>query len=130
MRKALLALLASLLVATPACAKDVFHLYNWNNYIAPETIKRFEDMCKCSVVQTYYSDNEELLAKLRAQALQPQRQPASLEAGVAGEKDFFPTPEFRFHVQTFQGALPELHKASRWFLSRSVSIGCQKPSCV
>jgi spermidine/putrescine transport system substrate-binding protein len=46
----------------------VFHLYNWNNYIAPETIKRFEESCKCEVVQTYYSDNEELLAKLAAGA--------------------------------------------------------------
>ncbi len=53
---------------TPAMAKDEFHLYNWNNYIAPETIKRFEDFCKCEVVQTYYSDNEELLAKLAAGA--------------------------------------------------------------
>jgi spermidine/putrescine transport system substrate-binding protein len=53
-------------MVTPAMAKDEFHLYNWNNYIAPETIKRFEDFCKCEVVQTYYSDNEELLAKLAA----------------------------------------------------------------
>ncbi|HXX82663.1 MAG TPA: spermidine/putrescine ABC transporter substrate-binding protein [Casimicrobiaceae bacterium] len=64
----IIALLASLLVAAPVLAKDAFHLYNWNNYIAPETIKRFEDFCKCDVVQTYYSDNEELLAKLAAGA--------------------------------------------------------------
>ena len=51
-----------------AAAKDEFHLYNWNNYIAPETVKRFEELCKCEVVQTYYSDNEELLAKLAAGA--------------------------------------------------------------
>src|SRR4029077_12777990 len=66
--KKLILLLASLLLVTPALAKDEFHLYNWNNYIAPETIKRFEDFCKCEVVQTYYSDNEELLAKLAAGA--------------------------------------------------------------
>ncbi len=66
--KKLLPLLASLLLVMPALAKDEFHLYNWNNYIAPETIKRFEDSCKCEVVQTYYSDNEELLAKLAAGA--------------------------------------------------------------
>src|SRR5439155_23183735 len=66
--KKLLPLLASLLLVMPALAKDEFHLYNWNNYIAPETIKRFEDSCKCAVVQTYYSDNEELLAKLAAGA--------------------------------------------------------------
>ena len=64
----LTALLALLLPVSSALAKDEFHLYNWNNYIAPETIKRFEDSCKCTVVQTYYSSNEELLAKLAAGA--------------------------------------------------------------
>src|SRR3954466_14734839 len=69
------AALASLLLAVAAwsvpmsaAARDELHLYNWNNYIAPETIKRFEGVCKCEVVQTYYSDNEELLAKLAAGA--------------------------------------------------------------
>jgi spermidine/putrescine transport system substrate-binding protein len=67
---ALIALLClCALPALPAlAAKDQLHLYNWNNYIAPETIKRFEEFCKCEVVQTYYSDNEELLAKLAAGA--------------------------------------------------------------
>jgi len=63
---ALLALFA--LPGGPALAADQLHLYNWNNYIAPETIKRFEQQCKCEVAQTYYSDNEELLAKLAAGA--------------------------------------------------------------
>src|SRR3954452_16796892 len=69
------AALASLLLAVAAwsvpmsaAARDELHLYNWNNYIAPETIKRFEGVCQCDVVQTYYSDNEELLAKLAAGA--------------------------------------------------------------
>jgi spermidine/putrescine transport system substrate-binding protein len=66
----LAAILAAALTlsAGPALAADQLHLYNWNNYIAPETIKRFEQQCKCEVVQTYYSDNEELLAKLAAGA--------------------------------------------------------------
>ncbi len=66
--KKLISILAAAMIALPAAAADQFHLYNWNNYIAPETIKRFEDSCKCEVVQTYYSDNEELLAKLAAGA--------------------------------------------------------------
>src|SRR5664279_1375454 len=66
MKRILVALL--LLAALPAFAKDTLNLYNWNNYIAPETVKRFEEQCKCEVVQTYYSDNEELLAKLAAGA--------------------------------------------------------------
>ena len=44
------------------------HLYNWNNYLAEETAKRFEEYCQCKLVQDYYSDNEELLAKLAAGA--------------------------------------------------------------
>jgi spermidine/putrescine transport system substrate-binding protein len=56
------------LAVLPAQAKDTLNLYNWNNYIAPETVKRFEELCKCDVKQTYYSDNEELLAKLAAGA--------------------------------------------------------------
>jgi spermidine/putrescine transport system substrate-binding protein len=65
--KRLLVLLFAL-AALPAFAAHQLHLYNWNNYIAPETVKRFEELCKCEVVQTYYSDNEELLAKLAAGA--------------------------------------------------------------
>ncbi len=65
--KRLLVLLFAL-AALPASAADQLHLYNWNNYIAPETITRFEQFCRCEVVQTYYSDNEELLAKLAAGA--------------------------------------------------------------
>ena len=66
MKRLVVLLLA--LATMPAFAKDTLHLYNWNNYIAPETVKRFEESCKCSVVQTYYSDNEELLAKIAAGA--------------------------------------------------------------
>jgi spermidine/putrescine transport system substrate-binding protein len=44
------------------------HLYNWNNYIAEETVRRFEQTCGCRLLQDYYSDNEELLAKLAAGA--------------------------------------------------------------
>jgi spermidine/putrescine transport system substrate-binding protein len=67
MRTLLLALLA--LTAGPAAAqKDVLHLYNWNQYIAPQTVQRFEKACACEVRQTYFADNEELVAKLSAGA--------------------------------------------------------------
>jgi len=49
-------------------AADVLHLYNWNNYISDATVARFERQCKCRLVQDYYSDNEEMLAKLAAGA--------------------------------------------------------------
>lgn len=62
--------LASLLLALAgaAHAADVLHLYNWNNYISDQTLARFEQSCRCKVVQDYYSDNEEMLAKLAAGA--------------------------------------------------------------
>jgi spermidine/putrescine transport system substrate-binding protein len=51
-----------------AQAADTLHLYNWNNYISDATVARFEAECNCRVVQDYYSDNEEMLAKLAAGA--------------------------------------------------------------
>ena len=66
MRKFLFALM--LLSASALAKDDVLNLYNWNQYIAPETVARFEKQCSCKVRQTYYSDNEELLAKLAAGA--------------------------------------------------------------
>lgn len=56
------------LVLADAHAADVLHLYNWNNYISAQTVGRFEAECRCQVVQDYYSDNEEMLAKLAAGA--------------------------------------------------------------
>jgi len=63
----LLATLACAL-AGAAAAEDVLHLYNWNNYVSEETLARFEAACRCRVKQDYYSDNEEMLAKLEAGA--------------------------------------------------------------
>lgn len=58
-----------LLASMPALAKeDVLNVYNWNDYIAPETVERFEKVCHCKLKQSYFSDNEELLAKLAAGA--------------------------------------------------------------
>jgi spermidine/putrescine transport system substrate-binding protein len=66
MRRVLLLVL--LLLAPTARAEDVLHLYNWNNYISDKTVERFEKQCGCRVEQDYYSDNEEMLAKLAAGA--------------------------------------------------------------
>ncbi len=65
--KRLLCLL--LLSSLTAFAKDdVVNVYNWNDYIAPETVERFEKSCACKLKQTYFSDNEEMMAKLAAGA--------------------------------------------------------------
>jgi spermidine/putrescine transport system substrate-binding protein len=49
-------------------AQEILYLYNWNNYISSQSIERFEARCSCKVRQDYYSDNEEMLAKLEAGA--------------------------------------------------------------
>jgi spermidine/putrescine transport system substrate-binding protein len=66
MKRALLFIL--LLLSPAARAEDVLHLYNWNNYISDKTVERFEKQYACRVEQDYYSDNEEMLAKLAAGA--------------------------------------------------------------
>lgn len=55
-------------LSLPVAAAETLYLYNWNNYIADATVARFEAQCACRVVQDYYSDNEEMLAKLAAGA--------------------------------------------------------------
>ena len=65
-RAILLAMFA--LLSCAATAADVLRIYNWNNYIAPETLERFETECKCRVSYDTYGSNEELLAKIAAGA--------------------------------------------------------------
>jgi len=55
-----------LIGGSQALAANTLYLYNWNNYITEETLQRFEARCGCNVKQDYYSDNEEMLAKLQA----------------------------------------------------------------
>ena len=65
------ALVLAVLVATAGTApaqQDRLHVYNWNNYITDATAERFERTCRCRLVQDYYADNEEMLAKLAAGA--------------------------------------------------------------
>jgi len=57
-----------LLTAPLVRASDVLYLYIWNNYISAQTAARFEAWCGCTLKQDYYSDNEEMLAKLEAGA--------------------------------------------------------------
>ena len=53
-------------LALPATAEDVLYLYHWHNYTSEATIAPFEAHCRCRLRQDYYSDNEEMLAKLEA----------------------------------------------------------------
>src|SRR5258708_7054140 len=67
MKKYLL-LLAGLVLTSVASAKDVMNLYIGTNYIADATVTRFEKECNCTLVQSYFNDNGEMLAKMAAGA--------------------------------------------------------------
>ncbi len=67
MRRLLCALALAALPAW-AAAQDVLRLFNWNNYITETSVQDFERSCGCVLAQDYYSDNEEMLAKLAAGA--------------------------------------------------------------
>ena len=60
----------------------------------------------------------------------PQGQPTAFETGVAGWENALARPEYRVHCHTFQEPDPLAHSSSKRTLSRKVSMGCQKPSCV
>ncbi len=67
MKKLVTAVVLSLTaLASPAQAQKTLNLFNWNDYIADETVERFEQQCGCKVVQDYFSSTEEMMAKLLA----------------------------------------------------------------
>ena len=51
-----------------AWGADTLNLYIGSNYIAEATVKRFEGNYNCNLVQNYFNDNEEMLAKIAAGA--------------------------------------------------------------
>jgi spermidine/putrescine transport system permease protein len=59
-------LLPFALVGAPAPAGRTLNLYIWSNYIAPETLTRFEKRLGVRVNVDLYDSNEALLAKLSA----------------------------------------------------------------
>lgn len=64
-----LLLVATLMAgAAQATAAEKLYLFNWNDYIAEDTLKRFEQQCGCELVQEFYSGTEEMMAKLAAGA--------------------------------------------------------------
>ncbi len=71
-RRALFASLAVALALIAAAARagpqDMLRMFNWNNYMTEDAVTRFEALCSCRLAQDYYSDNEEMLAKLAAGA--------------------------------------------------------------
>jgi|LauGreDrversion4_2_1035121.scaffolds.fasta_scaffold128514_2 spermidine/putrescine transport system substrate-binding protein len=66
--KKFLYLLVCLFSYQLASAANEFNLYIGSNYIADSTVKRFDDQNNCTLVQNFFNDNEEMLAKIVAGA--------------------------------------------------------------
>ncbi|MFN7195400.1 MAG: spermidine/putrescine ABC transporter substrate-binding protein PotF, partial [bacterium] len=70
MRRAFARLAGALLLASAtvaaASAQGQLRIYNWNDYIAPDALKRFEQETGIKVTYDTYDANELLDAKLRA----------------------------------------------------------------
>ena len=67
MNKRLLFTALASLAALPALAQDnVVHIYNWSDYIAEDTVAKFEAATGIKVVYDVYDSNEVLEAKLLA----------------------------------------------------------------
>ena len=67
MERRLLATALAALVALPALAQGTeIHVYNWSDYIAEDTIQKFEEATGIKVVYDVYDSNEVLEAKLLA----------------------------------------------------------------
>ena len=66
-KKCLLTIIMFILATTSFANKDI-NLFIGSNYIADPTIARLEASCKCHVVQSFFNDNDEMLAKMAAGA--------------------------------------------------------------
>ncbi|WNW12873.1 polyamine ABC transporter substrate-binding protein [Pseudomonas sp. DTU_2021_1001937_2_SI_NGA_ILE_001] len=65
--KTLLALsMAGMMTATAQADDKVLHVYNWSDYIAPDTVAKFEKESGIKVVYDVFDSNETLEAKLLA----------------------------------------------------------------
>ncbi|GGY14532.1 ABC transporter substrate-binding protein [Paludibacterium paludis] len=69
MKRVIMGVVSALwLCLAQAAPSDVLHIYNWSGSLSDDIVKRFEAECQCKVVQDFYGDNEEMLAKLAAGA--------------------------------------------------------------
>ncbi len=52
--------------STAAGSKGVVNIYTWQGYVPPDVVTRFQDETGISINYSYFSTNEEMLAKLEA----------------------------------------------------------------
>ncbi|TXH59887.1 MAG: spermidine/putrescine ABC transporter substrate-binding protein [Bacteroidia bacterium] len=68
MKRYLLLICALLYLVTANAITHDMNIYIGANYLADDTIKRFEKICNCHLTQNYFNDPEEMIAKIAAGA--------------------------------------------------------------
>jgi len=58
--------LAAVLCSGPAMADEVVHVYNWSDYIAPDTVEKFEEATGIDATYDVFDSNEKLEALMLA----------------------------------------------------------------
>jgi spermidine/putrescine transport system substrate-binding protein len=91
-----LAFLTVALLAGCGKSRDVLHVFNWADYIAPDLIREFEQQHDCTVVIDNFDSNESMYNKL--------------QAGAAGYDLIFPSSYF-VDMMAEQGMLQNIDHA-------------------
>jgi spermidine/putrescine transport system substrate-binding protein len=68
LKKTLLFCILNILFIMIFANTNDINLYIGSNYIADNTVKRVESNCNCNLIQAYFNDNDEMLAKMVAGA--------------------------------------------------------------
>jgi spermidine/putrescine transport system substrate-binding protein len=58
--------LSFLFISCSKQEKNVLHVYNWSDYLAPELGRKFEKEYNCKLIFDYYDSNEAMFAKIKA----------------------------------------------------------------
>ena len=84
--------------AKDAGAPQVLNLYGWADYFDPDVISDFEKQNNCKITYDVFSNNEELLAKMK---LLEKQDPAYIEELARTQYNMVKPGEieFRFHVK-------------------------------
>ncbi|MCR5374226.1 MAG: extracellular solute-binding protein, partial [Lachnospiraceae bacterium] len=77
-----------------ASKENTLYIYNWSEYIPQEVYKMFEEETGIHVVESTFSSNEEMLAKL--------------VAGGTGEYDLFVASNYVIPAMIAQGLIKEM----------------------
>jgi spermidine/putrescine transport system substrate-binding protein len=81
-------------VAMDTTKPSKLYLYNWADYIAPATVKNFKKQTGITIVESYFDDNESLLARLKA---------------GAGGYDLIVPSDYMVHIMWMSGLLEPLY---------------------